>query len=156
MTKLKHGMAKTSIYSCWQLMIQRCENPNNPRYKYYGGRGIKVCERWHTFENFYADVGNRPKGKSLDRWPDNDGDYKPTNFRWATRKEQRANSRDCSCGPFKQRWFFAYNENTGEWDENNNQSEFARRHKLNQGNIPECLRGRRLQHKGWTFEWITP
>ena len=60
-------------------MIQRCENPNNIGFKYYGGRGIKVCKRWHTFENFFADMGEPPVGKSLDRWPNNDGNYEPEN-----------------------------------------------------------------------------
>ncbi len=72
-----HGMSSTPEYEAWKLMIQRCENPNNPRYKDYGGRDISVCERWHEFENFYIDMGPRPNGKSLDRWPDNDGNYEP-------------------------------------------------------------------------------
>ena len=59
---IKHGMSKTREYKTRQSIIQRCENPNDPSYKYYGGRGIKVCERWHSFENFYEDMGVRPKG----------------------------------------------------------------------------------------------
>lgn len=89
MEKLKRRM----LYIAWHGMISRCENPKNAGYKNYGGREIKVCERWHDFENFLADVGERPDDKSLDRWPDNDGDYEPGNWRWATRKEQRANCR---------------------------------------------------------------
>jgi len=147
-------MTGTPILKTWWHMIQRCENPNHPGYKNYGGRGIKICERWYDPRNFYADVGNRPDGMTLDRWPDNDGDYEPTNWRWATPSQQRLNSRSASCGPFKQCWFFAYNENTGEWDEDDNQCMFARRWNLDNSHISHCLRGRQKAHKGWTFQWI--
>jgi hypothetical protein len=71
-------------------MMQRCYNPKAPRYERYGGRGITVCERWHDFANFYADVHPRPPGLKLDR-VDNDGPYSPDNFRWSTPKQQAAN-----------------------------------------------------------------
>lgn len=73
-------------------MRQRCSNERNPSYSYYGGRGIRVCERWAQFENFLADMGERPDGTTLDR-KDVNGDYEPNNCKWATLPEQQHNTR---------------------------------------------------------------
>ena len=73
-------------------MIQRCTNSSNPAWGYYGGRGIKVCDRWRDFANFLADMGSRPDGRTLDRM-DNDGGYEPSNCRWATWAQQNTNKR---------------------------------------------------------------
>lgn len=91
----KHGAStrrkQTPEYMSWQAMKVRCENPNASNYHLYGGRGIKVCKRWRSsFPNFLADMGSRPKGKTLDRYPDGDGNYEPGNCRWATPKQQAA------------------------------------------------------------------
>lgn len=89
--KTKHGMARSPEYSSWQSMHTRCTNAKSTKYSQYGGRGIKVCERWNSFENFFADMGARPHGTTLDRWPDTNGNYEPGNCRWATVHEQNNN-----------------------------------------------------------------
>lgn len=91
--ELQHGKSKAKIYKIWTSMIQRCMNTNSAMYKNYGARGITVSEAWLTFENFYADMGDRPDGRTLDRENNNSG-YSKENCRWATHKEQSANKRD--------------------------------------------------------------
>jgi hypothetical protein len=91
-----HGMSRTTTYHIWRTMMARCANPKNNKFKIYGGREdrpVRVCERWLKFENFLEDMGARPEGKSLDRYPDPCGDYRPQNCRWATYREQKQNQR---------------------------------------------------------------
>jgi len=94
---VKHGGARKKgpcapEYRVWCAMRSRCRNPNAPGYKYYGGRGITVCDRWDSFAAFVEDVGPRPSmAHTIDRFPDKDGNYEPGNVRWATWLEQGNN-----------------------------------------------------------------
>lgn len=88
----KHGMSGSPEWLSWMAMQQRCDNRNHEQYKDYGGRGITVCARWREFANFYADMGPRPNGTTLDRI-DNDSGYEPGNCRWATWEQQNAAGR---------------------------------------------------------------
>ena len=91
-----HGEAhKTAEWSSYQAMINRCERPSHKQFKDYGGRGIRVCERWRqSYAAFLTDMGRKPTpSHSIDRYPDPDGDYEPGNCRWATRSQQERNKR---------------------------------------------------------------
>jgi hypothetical protein len=99
------GWYRSPERSSWDNMKQRCLNPNDPRYKYYGARGIKVCDRWlNSFKNFREDMGRKPSQRhSLDR-KNNDGNYEPKNCRWATRKVQMNNTRRQQAHRIRKMW----------------------------------------------------
>jgi len=93
---LRHGHSigkETPTYRTWSKMIWRCNTKTGKSWNLYGQRGIKVCDRWKLFENFLADMGERPDGMTLDRFPDQNGNYEPKNCRWATPKQQAQNRR---------------------------------------------------------------
>jgi len=137
--KLKHGYAAGGTirpeYSAWESMIARCTKPNVRMYPHYGGRGIAVCERWmESFENFIADMGDRPSGKhSLDRIK-NDLGYEPGNCRWALPETQQTNRR-----------------NTVQVEFNGERlplAEVVRRHSIVGLEIVRC----RVMRQGWSLE----
>ncbi len=91
-----HDRRHTPEYASWGSMRTRCLNPTCPQFWRYGGAGITVCERWNDFGNFLADMGERPEGTTLDRYPDMRGNYEPGNCRWATKTEQARNRKSNS------------------------------------------------------------
>jgi hypothetical protein len=92
--EINHGKLNTLEYRSWAMMLTRCTSQNNHAYPDYGGRGISVAPQWYDFKVFFSDMGVRPSKKhSLDRFPDNDGNYEPGNCRWATQKQQCRNTR---------------------------------------------------------------
>lgn len=127
-----HGMAGTKTYCSWANMKYRCLNKNRKRYKDYGGRGIIICDRWlNGFTNFYADMGECPQNKTLDR-KDNNGNYKPNNCRWATSKQQHNNKRTNHLITYKNK-----TQNVTQW---------AEKIGIDRGVIYERLK------RGWSIE----
>lgn len=127
-----HGLYKTPEYRVWAAMIQRCTNENSAMWPDYGGRGIRVCERWRRFENFYEDMGERPTSKMTIERVDNDRGYEPDNCRWATRTTQNRNTRRSNMIEFQ--------------GETRPLTEWAEVLELSY----DMLRGR--LRRGWTFE----
>lgn len=102
----KHGKEGTRIYNTWAQMLSRCNNPKAQSYPHYGAKGIKVCDRWKDFSNFYADMGDIPEGKTLDRVDGRKG-YEPTNCKWSTHKEQARNKSTSKLFPWEGRMITA-------------------------------------------------
>lgn len=90
--RVTHGMSNHTLYKRWSAMMERCRNPEHQHFKHYGGRGIRVCERWQKFENFVEDMGEPPKGYTLDRINVDEG-YRPDNCRWVDGSTQAKNKR---------------------------------------------------------------
>lgn len=129
---LKHGMEHTSTYRVWANMLQRCSNPSNSSYKNYGKRGIRVCERWKDFSNFFTDMGECPRGLSTDRRNNNKGYYKD-NCRWTTRMEQSENSRRCVYITFKKKTM-----SIAQWER--------------YLNFRRCIISNRINKPGWSIK----
>lgn len=153
-THTKHGMTGTLFHTTWKNIRERCSNTKIPAYAYYGGRGIKVCNRWLDFANFKNDMYDsytKHKAKyqttTIERM-NNDGNYCPKNCCWATRKEQVANRRPS----FLMKQFQAKAPN-GKIFESNNQRKFAEEHNLQSSAICQVLKGNGTHHKNWTFHY---
>ena len=142
-----HGYAAnghSSEYNVWADMKRRCSNPAAQGYNRYGGRGITVCDRWQTFENFLADMGPRPSSKhSIDRI-DNDGNYEPTNCRWADRKTQARNTSWCVAVIRSDGRRFA------------SITEAAEATGIHHKGISDCVLGRQKSAGGYTWTRVTP
>jgi hypothetical protein len=102
-SRTTHGMSGTALHNRWVSMMRRCYAPKNGAFASHGGRGIKVCRRWHQFENFARDMGPTFNPKLTLERIDNDGNYTPKNCRWATRKEQSRNTRNSRLVEYKGR-----------------------------------------------------
>lgn len=122
---------RKALYDIWAKMIDRCYNENNISYKYYGAKGIKVCERWlSSFDNFNADIGIRPAGTSLDR-KDSKGNYEPSNCKWSTINEQNNNKSDT-----RKINFNGKTQSMTAWALEINTSPAALHHRLYKMNLP--------------------
>lgn len=133
--QIQHGLSNHRLMRIWTSMMTRCYNPNNIGYKkHYGSKGVKVCERWHKFINFYEDVIPSYKdGLTIDRFPNKKGNYEPSNFRWVTPKEQ---TRNVSCNIIIE--YKGEKMCIGELAE--------------KVNIPYGFMYRRIVQKGWSIE----
>ncbi|MBD2201542.1 hypothetical protein H6G33_09305 [Calothrix sp. FACHB-1219] len=132
--KTKHGMTDTKEWNVWRGMMKRCYQPTQDKYPLYGGKGIIVCERWHTFQNFYEDMGNVPEGMTIDRI-DSSKNYEPENCRWVDIYVQNNNR-----GDYNVRWSYKGKDQTV--------SEWARELGCNNTTLFE------RQRRGWSIEKI--
>lgn len=130
-SNVSHKMSKTATYKSWSQMIDRCTNDKCRIYPDYGGRGISVCERWRSFDNFYADMGDRPDQTSIDRI-ENNGNYEPGNCKWSTRTDQ--------CNNRRSNKYYKYKGETATI------AEFAVRHGIGKGTLWARVKS------GWSIE----
>lgn len=135
---IKFGQTKHELRATWTNMMQRCNDTNSTSYSNYGGRGIKVCERWQGvkgFSNFVLDMGKRPEGTTLDRI-NNDGNYSAENCRWANRKEQALNRRSNKFVTYKgiTKTIFQWADETGY-----KRSTFSQRYYAYGWDIGKCI-----------------
>jgi hypothetical protein len=128
---LTHGSHRNYEYTVWAGMIQRCTNPKSEAWKNYGGRGITVCDRWRSFQNFKDDMPPRPKGASIERVKINEG-YSPENCIWADRKAQNSNTR-------RSRWLTIHGKTMtmNQWAEKSRVPYSRLKHRINSGWNPE-------------------
>jgi len=127
----KHGHSSTQTYNVWNNMMRRCNDHKNPAYENYGGRGITVCEEWKDIVNFIADMGERPKGMTLDRIDNNKGYFKD-NCRWATKEQQANNKRN--------------NHNINHLGETMSITQLAKKHGIERNKLSYRL------NNGWSIE----
>lgn len=157
---IKHGQSGSPEYTAWLGMRERCTNPNTKQWKDYGGRGIKVCRRWETFENFLEDMGEKPSPEhTLDR-KNNDGNYTPKNCRWATRAVQNNNRRSKRLVTFN-----GVTKSITEWTQSLGLASGALQNRLSRGMTmkealtkPKRIRDRPITLNGVTrtmAEWCT-
>lgn len=141
-----HGLTNTTEYGVWAGMLSRCYSKNRACYKDYGGRGITVCDRWrNSFKAFLEDMKKRPSLKhSIDRWPNNDGNYEPGNCRWATPEEQHNNTRSNRLLTFE-----GQTMTLSQWANKKGISKSGLRYRLNGGmSVGEALNSDRV--KPWS------
>jgi len=141
------GRRHTPTYSCWASIKSCCLNPNYPRFKNYGARGIKIYDRWLDFENFLQDMGKKPDGLALIRI-DKDGDFEPGNCYWG--EPQVLNSRNK-----KEEWIFAAIYRDGEVVAASSRSKFAKEYELDVTDVGRCLDGELDECDGWRFKKLT-
>jgi len=142
-----HGHSNTRLYSIWKDMRRRCNNPKRNNYHDYGGRGIRVCEEWNKFTNFYNwSMSNGYEDHLTIERINVNGNYEPNNCEWIVRQKQNGNTR-------KNKEFKAISPN-GETFLSKNIREFSRTHKLDRGEVSKCLSNNRDTYNGWEFDLI--
>ena len=149
-TRLTHGDTGTGLYRSWYHMRDRCNNPSDRDYRYYGGRGIQVDPAWETYESFreWALSNGWSSGLTIDRI-DNDGNYEPSNCRWITANENMRKMAVEKHSREKGRYYAI--SPAGDRYEFDNAAQFAREHDLNTSCISAVITGKHHHHKQWTF-----